>query len=501
MIGQTNTHYIGMTRQSEEFKIRKDKLETARRQGNPFPARTNRSHTAEEVLGTFNELARSTAPVSVVGRIKTLRLHGGSCFCHIQDGSGTIQLYFKRDVVTAERYRDFTDTFDVGDFIEAQGSVFTTKKGEKTILVKTFRMLGKSLLPLPEKWHGLSDVETRFRQRYLDLIANPSVVDTFKKRAKIISVIRASLEAEGFLEVETPVLQTLPGGANARPFSTHHHALSTDLFLRIAPELFLKRLIVGGFEKVYEIARCFRNEGIDRDHNPEFTQVEFYAAYWDYRKMMEFTQALIQQITQSVHGSLQFTHAGNTLDFTKIATVTFSDAAKKYADVDLVPPYDEAFRKKLHAAGLPKEKGETIPQLLDGMFKHFIRPKLVEPTFVIDYPIEMSPLAKKVEGSEHFVERFQLVAHGIELCNAFSELNDPLDQLERFKGQDLLRKAGDEEAQRLDTEFVEALQYGMPPTAGIGIGIDRLTALLTDTHNIKEVILFPTLKPKSPHDG
>lgn len=491
-----------MSRLTEEHQTRLKRKQEALKQGiNPYPARVTRTHTIAEALATFAQLAKKESELTLVGRLRSIRLHGGSCFANIEDGTENIQIFLKKDIVGDKNYEHFTNLFDIGDFAEVTGTPFTTKRGEKSLLVKNIRLIAKALLPLPEKWHGLSDVEIRYRKRYLDLISNQGVKETFIKRAKIISTIRAFLDADGFIEVETPVLQPIPGGANAAPFVTHHNALNTDLYLRIAPELYLKRLIVGGLEKVYEVSRCFRNEGIDKSHNPEFTQVEFYAAYWDYRRLMDFTEQLIKDIVRKVNGSMKLTYAGVDVDFSKdFNRVTFMDACKLMAKIDVAKLSDKELMKTARDRGLDIPSGMNRAKIIDEIFKTLVRPHLAEPTFIMDHPVELSPLAKKQDDNPQVVERFQLVAAGAELCNAFSELNDPVDQEERFKAQEKMRKAGDEEAQRIDQDYIEALSYGMPPTAGIGIGIDRLAIVLTNSRHIKDVILFPTLKPKDRDD-
>lgn len=487
-----------MTRQEEERAVRLKKLEQASQLGwIPYPAKTKRSHVVQQVLAQYNELAKTGGNVTVAGRLRTIRLHGGSCFAHLQDESGSIQCYFKRDLLGNEQYYRLRDLIDVGDFIETTGTIFTTHKGEKTILSSNYTLLAKSLLPLPEKWHGLSDIEIRYRQRYLDCIANPGISAYFRKRSQLITSVRRFLNDHGFLEVETPILQPIPGGANAKPFQTHHEALHADLYLRIAPELYLKRLIVGGFERVYEIARCFRNEGIDRDHNPEFTQVEFYVAYWDYRQLMKFTEQMFATIVERVTGGLVIEYEGKKVEFTSpFPRLSFHDACMKFAKINIDDLDDAALKREAHANGLTIESSAHRPKILDEIFKERIKPNITRPTFVTDYPIELSPLAKQRIDDQRYTERFQLVAAGMELCNAFSELNDPLEQEKRFSQQERLRKAGDHEAQQIDQDFITALAHGMPPTAGIGIGLDRLSALLCNVHNIKEVIFFPTLKPK-----
>ncbi|MFA6098440.1 MAG: lysine--tRNA ligase [Patescibacteria group bacterium] len=484
-----------MSRLEEEIKFRQEKTRQVKKNGiNPYPAKAQRSSTIHELLLNFNKLEMSGEEFGIVGRIKSIRGHGGSTFMHIADGTDSMQVYYKKDVVGQQSYEQMSNFLDIGDFISASGNLFKTKKGEKTLQIKTFALISKSLRPLPEKWHGLSDVEIRYRQRYLDLIVNPSVKNNFSLRSKIIKTLRSLLENAGFLEVETPILQTIPGGANAEPFKTHHNSLDCDLYLRIAPELYLKRLIIGGFEKVFEIARCFRNEGIDRNHNPEFTQVEFYAAYWDYIKLMNFTEKLLFDLLTEVFGSPEIEFEKNKINFTPpFQKLNFKEACKKFAEIDIEK---DELTKFVKNKKLDVPANSSRPKMLDEIFKALILPNLVQPTFITDYPIELSPLAKRKENENGYVERFQLVAAGKELCNAFSELNDPADQKERFLDQEKLRKQGDHEAQRIDLEYIEALEYGMPPTAGIGIGIDRLVALLTGSHSIKEIILFPTLKPK-----
>jgi len=487
-----------MPRISDQSQIRKIKLKKLLNSGfNPYPARVKRTYTCEQALVEFDKLKEKINP-TLVGRVRSIRLHGGSCFLHIEDGTAKIQIYLKKDKLGNKNYRFLTDTIDIGDFLEVTGQLFLTKKGEKTLLAKNVNIISKSLTPLPEKWHGLSDVEIRYRQRYLDLIANPEIKAIFQKRSLIIKTIREFLDSEDFIEVDTPILQSLPGGALAKPFKTHHETLNIDLYLRIAPELYLKRLIIGGFERVYEIGRCFRNEGIDRDHNPEFTQVEFYAAYQDYKWMMHFVEKLMVYLLEKVNKNLMIEYQGNQIDFTPpYPRLTFREAIKKYVKVDIDEYSDrESLVKKAKEIGLKIDKTFGRGKILDQIYKEWVRPEIINPTFITDYPIELSPLAKKKDGNDKYTERFQLLAGGAELTNAFSEINNPIDQKVRFEAQEKLRKAGDEETQRIDEDFLKALEYGMPPTAGIGIGIDRLVALLTNSHNIKEVILFPTLKPK-----
>ncbi|MFH1366614.1 MAG: lysine--tRNA ligase [Patescibacteria group bacterium] len=480
----------------DQYQYRKTKLAQLKKMGiDPYPSRTKRNHTAEETILDFEKLMTGKKEVTLAGRLISLRLHGGSLFFHLADGTESLQNFMRKDEIGEDSFRLFTENIDIGDFVETSGHLFVTKKGEKTLNVKGFKILAKALRPLPEKWHGLTDTEVRFRKRYLDLIANPEVRGIFRKRSRVIKSIREFLDNHNFLEVDTPILQPIPGGANARPFVTHHNALNADLYLRIAPELYLKRLIVGGFEKVYEISRCFRNEGIDHSHNPEFTQVEFYWAYADYEELMKFTERMLVYILKNMDSDLIINYENNKIDFNPpYQRLTFNEALKKYAKFDLKAGGD--IKEAAEKAGLKIEKGFHRAKIIDELFKKVIRPNLIQPTFVTDYPLEISPLSKKKAADPKFTERFQLVAAGLELCNAFSELNDPQDQAERFFEQEKLRAEGDAEAQRIDKDFIEALEYGLPPTAGFGLGIDRLVAILTNSHNIKEVIFFPTLKPK-----
>ena len=486
---------------SDEEEIRLEKLKKIRAAGiNPYPAKAERTHKINEALDEFDGLEKKKKNITIVGRVRSVRAHGALTFAHLEDESGKIQLALKRDEVGAEKYTEFQDFIDIGDFLEVHGAPFLTHKGEKTVLVKDFALLSKSLTPLPEKWHGLTDVEIRYRKRHVDLISNPEVRQIFERRSLIIKALREFFDSREFIEVETPILQPIPGGANARPFVTHHNALDIDMYLRIAPELYLKRLIVGGMERVYEIARCFRNEGIDHLHNPEFTQIEFYQAYADYEDLMKLTEELLPYLAKKVLGETKCVYDKNEIDFAApYPRITFREAIKKYAKIDIEDfPTREALAKKAKALGVEIEKTDSHGRIMDEIYKKFVRPNLIQPTFIINHPLELSPLAKKMPGNPKYVERFQLVlAGGNELCNAFSELNDPLDQEERFASQEKARKAGDIEAQRMDTDFIDALRTGMPPTAGFGMGIDRLAMIFTNSHSAKEVILFPTLKPES----
>jgi len=422
-------------------KHRMEKLKSLKKAGiNPYPAKVLRSFNNKQALDNFSKLKKK---ISLVGRVRSIRGHGGSTFCHIEDSSAQIQIYFRKNIVGKKQYDLFIENIDIGDFIEVNGKLFKTRKGEKTLEVSSWKVLCKSLMPLPEEWYGLKDVEERYRKRYLDLILNKEIKEKFVKRSEIIKKIRKFLDDNGFLEVETPMLQSLAGGAKAKPFKTRLNALKMDLYLRIAPELYLKRLLIGGFEKVYELNRNFRNEGMDREHNPEFTMLEFYAAYWDYEKMMDFTEKLLKSLDKNIFKG-------------KFKRVEYSKIVKK----------DE---KQAFA-------------------------KIKEPCFVINHPIKISPLSKKLNDKK--VARFQLIVEGLEICNGFSELNDPIDQIDRFKAQEQERKKGDKEAHQYDKDFVKALEYGMPPAAGIGIGIDRLIVLLTKSKTLREIILFPTMKKK-----
>ncbi len=485
---------------TDEAAVRLQKLQKLREAGtDPYPARVKRSHAIREVLADFDALTKARTEVAVVGRVRTVREHGGLTFLHLEDGSGRMQAALKRDQIGTDSYRRFAETVDIGDFLAVSGPLFVTKIGERTVEVRGFEVVSKALLPLPEKWHGLSDQETRYRQRYLDLIANEEVRAVFRTRAAVISAIRRFLDGQGFLEVETPILQAIPGGANARPFVTHHNALDLDLFLRVAPELYLKRCIVGGFERVYEIGRNFRNEGVDHLHYPEFSALEFYMAYADYEELMTMTERLLAETVRAAgQDPAAVPYEGETLDFSgPYARRSFRAAVREHAGIDIEEyPDRDSLAKKAEKLGVQVLESDGYGAILDGIFKKHVRPKIVQPTFVTDYPLALSPLAKKRPDDPRYVERFQLlVARGSELVNAFSELNDPQDQEERFRAQEEARAAGDEEAQRLDEDFVTALKHGMPPTAGLGLGIERLVMLLTGTHAIKEVILFPTLRP------
>ncbi|MDP1718801.1 MAG: lysine--tRNA ligase [bacterium] len=442
-----------------------------------YPSQIKRTHLVAHVIADFAAMEKKKAKVWLTGRLLGLRVQGGVAFADLADESGRIQIVFTKAKLT--NFQALKENLDIGDFVEVAGPVFKTKRGEKSVEARSMRVIAKTLRPLPSVWHGLSDVEERFRKRYLDLLLNKEVRDQLVKRSQIVEYIRGSLAAEGFLEVETPVLQPIPGGAKARPFKTHHNALDVDFFLRIAPELYLKRLLVGGMEKVFELGKVFRNEGMDRDHNPEFTELELYWAYQDYKGLMKFVQKLLKKL---IPASAPFSAKGfggqskaSAGKAGKWKTVTFEEIFKQHSGKDY----------------------RSIPaKELDEAFKHLVRPKIVEPTFVIDYPESLMPLAKLHQKDKTLTESFQLIVNGAEVVKGFSELNDPVFQREQMERQEKAFRAGDEESSRKDEDFLEALEYGMPPAAGLGIGIDRLVAIATKAHAVKEIILFPTLKPK-----
>ena len=484
----------------EEFiKVRCEKLRKLREERiEPYPHRYKTTHKAREIWERYKRLKNGEeakgSKVSLAGRIMSKRGHGKSGFAHIMDESGKIQVYAKFDVVGEKRYGLYK-SLDIGDFIGVEGRVFKTRTGEITVLVKDFTLLAKSLRPLPEKWHGLRDVETRFRQRYIDLIMNPEIKETFLKRSRITSLIRDFLDKKGFLEIETPMMQPIPGGAAATPFITHHKALHRDLYLRIAPELYLKRLIVGGMERVYEINRNFRNEGISTRHNPEFTMLELYQAYSDYGDLMELTEELFAKIAREVLGTLKIEYQGKRIDLkAPWKRLTLKNALKKYTNLDIDRIKD--IEREAEGLGLKLEEGLTRAQVIDHIAREFVEPRLIQPTFITDYPRELSPLAKAKRNNPNLAERFELFIGTLELANAYSELNDPILQRERLREQLALRWAGSEETHMMDEDFLRALEYGMPPCAGLGLGIDRLVMLFTDSPSIRDVILFPHMRPE-----
>jgi len=479
-------------------KNRLKKLRVIEKLGIPvYPARTKRTHKISEAISDFDTISSSEKEIVLVGRIMSLREHGQITFCHIEDGTGKIQVFFRKDRVGEKGYKFFLDNFDIGDFIEVRGILFKTKKGERTIEVSDFKILAKSLLPLPEKWHGLQDEEERFRKRYLDLLFNKEVKDKFEKRNTIIKLIREFLDKKGFLEVETPVLQNIYGGADARPFKTHINAFNMDMYLRISLELPLKRLIVGGFEKVYEIGRVFRNEGVDRQHNPDFTLLEFYWAYADYKDLMKLTEEMFIYLLKKLFGRTKINYEGKEIDFkTPWPRIEYNKLIRRDTKLDIDTLNRSALLKEAKRIGLNPDNTWSKGKVVDEIYKKYCRPKLWQPTFVIHHPSEMYPLAKQRQENPKEAETMQMLVAGWEMVKAYSEQNNPLLQREAFEEQEKLYRKGLKEAQRMDMEFVEALEYGMPPTAGFGMGIDRLVALLTDSHSLREVILFPTMKPK-----
>ncbi|NLM74001.1 MAG: lysine--tRNA ligase [Clostridiaceae bacterium] len=481
---------------NEILLVRREKLKDLQNAGqDPFKiVKYDVTHHTAEIIENFEEFEGKD--VSLAGRLMSKRGMGKSSFCDLQDRDGKIQLYVRINDIGAEEYENFKK-LDLGDIIGVKGYVFRTKMGEISVHVTSYTLLSKSLRPLPEKFHGLKDPDTRYRQRYLDLIVNPEVRKTFMIRSKIISAIRRFLDNRGFLEVETPILNTIPGGAAARPFITHHNTLDIDMYLRIAPELYLKRLIVGGLERVYELGRMFRNEGMSIKHNPEFTMMEVYQAYTDYHGMMDLAESMISSVAQEVLGTTKISYQGTEIDLTPPwPRLTMVEAVKKYADVDFNNiKTDEEAIKAAKEKGLTIEGKPTKGEVLNLFFEEFAEQNLIQPTFIIDYPVEVSPLTKRKPDQPELTERFELFITGREFGNAYSELNDPIDQKERFLDQVRKREAGDEEANMMDDDFVTALEHGLPPTGGLGIGIDRLVMLLTDSYSIRDVLLFPTMKP------
>ncbi|MGI6551986.1 MAG: lysine--tRNA ligase [Clostridia bacterium] len=481
---------------NELLAIRRQKLEELKELGiDVYGKRYPRTHHAREIVDNFENYQDAT--VVIAGRIMTKRTHGKASFAHLQDVTGQIQIYLRLNDVGEQTY-DLFGRLDIGDIIGVKGQVFRTRVGEVTVATRELTLLSKSLRPLPEKWHGLKDVELRYRQRYVDLIVNPEVRNTFILRSKIIRSIRNYLDREGFLEVETPTLHTIAGGAAARPFITHHNTLDLDMYLRIAPELHLKRLLVGGLEKIYEIGRVFRNEGISTKHNPEFTMLELYQAYADYRDMMELTENLISHVARETLGTMVIDYQGQAIDLTPPwPRLTMVEAVSKHLGLDF-----SGIQTDREAAALAEKYGLKVTgeltrgRVLSELFEEYVEQHLMQPHFILDYPIEISPLAKKKEDDPSFTYRFEAFIACRELANAFSELNDPIDQRERFQEQLALKAAGDEEAHPMDEDFVRALEYGMPPAGGLGIGIDRLVMLFTDSASIRDVILFPTMRPR-----
>lgn len=483
---------------SELLQIRRNKLSALQAAGkDPFHITTcDRDRTAQEIRDRFEELENKD--VCIAGRIMSWRDMGKASFLDVYDRTGRMQVYLKIDQVGEESYNDLKNCWDLGDIISVKGYVFKTRRGEISVHAKEIRLLSKSLLPMPEKFHGLKDTDLRYRQRYIDLIVNPEVKETFVKRSRIIRTIQNFLDSRAYIEVETPILSTIAGGAAARPFITHHNTLNIDMYLRIATELHLKRLIVGGMERVYEIGRIFRNEGMDVRHNPEFTTIELYEAYTDYNGMMELTENMIHTCAQQVCGAERISYQGEEISLAlPFRRLSMNDAIREYAGVDFLS-FKGDTEKALEVAkqfGLETKKTDRWGDVMALVFEEKVEKNLVQPTFIYDYPVEVSPLTKRKQSCPELVERFELYIARCELANAYSELNDPIDQRERFMHQMELRAAGDEEANMIDEDFLTALEYGMPPTGGMGMGIDRLVMLLTDSASIRDVLLFPTMKP------
>ncbi len=480
------------------IKIRREKLEELQSKGeNPFDVtKYERTHNSKQIIDNYDDLEGKD--VSIAGRIMAKRIMGKASFCHIQDMQGKIQSYVSLNDLGEEKYKEFK-TYDIGDIVGIKGFVFKTRTGEISVHAKEIKLLSKSLRPLPEKFHGLKDMDLRYRQRYTDLIVNPEVKNTFLLRSKIIKKIRNILEEKGYLEVETPILNTISGGATARPFITHHNTLDINMYLRIALELNLKRLIVGGFDKVFEMGRVFRNEGMDIRHNPEFTMLELYAAYEDYHDMMDLTEEIFSRTANEVLGTTKINYQGQEIDLTpNWKRISMIDSIKEVTGIDFntINTDEEAVKlAKERKIEIPDKTKETRGDVISLFFDEYVEKTLIQPTFIYDYPVEISPLAKKSSKDSRLTERFEVFIGGREYGNAFSELNDPIDQYERFKKQVEAREAGDEEAGMMDEDYVQALEIGLPPTGGLGIGIDRLIMLLTDSVSIRDVLLFPTMKP------
>lgn len=486
------------TDRSELERIRFEKLEKLKAGGFHYPNDVHITALSTDVLNADVVEPEAAKRVTVAGRIVQFRLMGKASFCHILDSAGKLQIYVKQDVIGPEIFEQFK-TFDIGDLIEVKGYAFVTKTGEKSLYCEAIRLLNKSLIPLPEKWHGLSDIEQRYRYRYVDLIANPEVRDVFRKRAQVISEIRSFLDARNYVEVETPVLQSIAGGATAKPFKTHHNSLGIDMFLRIATELPLKKLVVGGLERVYEIGRIFRNEGLSKKHNPEFTSIEFYQAYATFEDLMNLTEELLTTVCQKVLGTLKLQYGDHQIDMTPPwPRMSMQESIHAVGGVsrDLDLSTLEGTHKAAYAHKVKLEEKEDWGKCLEALWGDLVEPKLVQPCFITHHPFSISPLARKNAQNPNITDRFELIIAGMEMANAFSELNDPIDQRERFESQAVRKSKGDEEASDIEEDFIRALEYGMPPTAGEGIGIDRLVMLLMNAPTIRDVLLFPQLKPR-----
>ena len=482
---------------NEQMQVRLDKMHKIEEKGlKPFGYRYEFTHRSGDVKENFDALAEAETEVKLAGRVMAIRGHGKTCFMDMQDKDGRIQVYVRKDVLGEENYA-LIKMMDIGDTVGVTGTVFRTHMGEVSIKAAALEMLSKSLRPLPEKWHGLKDVETRYRQRYVDLIVNPDVRDTFVKRSQIIRSVRDVLDSHGFLEVETPILNTIAGGAAARPFISYHNALDMQVYMRIAPELYLKRLIVGGMDRVYELGRVFRNEGIDNRHNPEFTSVEIYQAFADYRDMMDLTEEVVVKTAEKVLGTTKINYEGTEIELASPwKRISMIDAVKEYAGKDFTNVTDlEEARAMAKELNVEVEATWGIGKIINACFEEYVEDKLIQPTFITGHPKEISPLAKSNPENPEITDRFEAFIYGREICNGFTELNDPIDQRERFLKQVEERANGDEEANMMDEDFVTALEYGLPPTGGLGIGIDRLVMFLTDSSTIRDVLFFPTMKP------
>ena len=482
---------------NEQMQVRLDKMHKIEEKGlKPFGYRYEFTHRSGDVKENFDALAEAETEVKLAGRVMAIRGHGKTCFMDMQDKDGRIQVYVRKDVLGEENYA-LIKMMDIGDTVGVTGTVFRTHMGEVSIKAAALEMLSKSLRPLPEKWHGLKDVETRYRQRYVDLIVNPDVRDTFVKRSQIIRSVRDVLDNHGFLEVETPILNTIAGGAAARPFISYHNALDMQVYMRIAPELYLKRLIVGGMDRVYELGRVFRNEGIDNRHNPEFTSVEIYQAFADYRDMMDLTEEVVVKTAEKVLGTTKINYEGTEIELASPwKRISMIEAVKEYAGKDFTNVTDlEEARAMAKELNVEVEATWGIGKIINACFEEYVEDKLIQPTFITGHPKEISPLAKSNPENPEITDRFEAFIYGREICNGFTELNDPIDQRERFLKQVEERANGDEEANMMDEDFVTALEYGLPPTGGLGIGIDRLVMFLTDSSTIRDVLFFPTMKP------
>jgi len=479
-------------------RARLKKLETVKKAGlDPYPETAKRTYSLKEADDQFVGLQAQEKEITVAGRIRALRTHGGLIFVDLDDGTGRLQAIFVKSKIGPKGFEFFSDNFDIGDLIEVRGILFQTKQEEKTIEAADYNMLAKSLRPLPEKWHGLTDVEERYRKRYLDLIFNVGVKKKFELRFRMVREIRDFLDKEGFLEVETPILQALYGGAKAKPFKTHLNALDEDLYLRISPELYLKRLLIGGFDKIFEVGKCFRNEGIDKFHNPDFTMLELYWAYANYRDLMKLIEKMLSSIAGRMFGGGKMIYLGQEIDFgSPWERIEYFDLLEKYAGIKYDFINEKGLEQKAAELGIEIPEGADKPVMADEIYKKCCRPLLINPTFILHYPKGSQPLAKQMEKHPEKLANFQLVIGGIEIVNAFSELNDPVEQKARFEEQEKLFKGGFEEAQRSDDEFIEAMEYGMPLAGGFGMGIDRLALLFTDSNSLREVILFPIMKSR-----